>query len=342
MGALEVVALGRLTADLIERVPELLLVEVAHHVERDVAGHRPSCALRSAGRTWYRAASDTIEPMRVTFLGQAGVYLETRAGSILCDPWFNPAYFGSWFPFPANDGIDPRVIGTPDYLYVSHLHHDHFDPAWLRDHCSKDATVHPARLSGRRPPPRAPRARLPAVRRNGRLRAVRPGRGAADHGDGARRADGRPAGRLGAAGRRRRDARPEHERRPADRPGQAAGARAARPALPAVLGCDLVPDGLRVPGPRQGDPRPQEAGRPARALPALHRDPGPDVRRAVGRTAMLPRRRPVRAERPAARPGEHLPRPDRVPRPPPRERDRRWPPDAPGLARRAPARDRSR
>ena len=79
--------------------------------------------------------------MRVTFLGQAGVYLETRAGSILCDPWFNPAYFGSWFPFPANDGIDPRVIGTPDYLYVSHLHHDHFDPAWLRDHCSKDATV---------------------------------------------------------------------------------------------------------------------------------------------------------------------------------------------------------
>ena len=45
--------------------------------------------------------------MRVTFLGQAGLYLETRAGSILCDPWFNPAYFGSWFPFPANDGIDP-------------------------------------------------------------------------------------------------------------------------------------------------------------------------------------------------------------------------------------------
>lgn len=79
--------------------------------------------------------------MRVTFLGQAGLYLETRAGSILCDPWFNPAYFGSWFPFPANDGIDPRTIGSPDYLYVSHLHHDHFDPDWLREHCSKDATV---------------------------------------------------------------------------------------------------------------------------------------------------------------------------------------------------------
>jgi UDP-MurNAc hydroxylase len=79
--------------------------------------------------------------VRVTFLGQAGLYLETRAGSILCDPWFNPAYFGSWFPFPANDGIDPRSIGSPDYLYVSHLHHDHFDPQWLTEHCSKDATV---------------------------------------------------------------------------------------------------------------------------------------------------------------------------------------------------------
>jgi UDP-MurNAc hydroxylase len=79
--------------------------------------------------------------MRVTFLGQAGLYLETRAGTILCDPWFNPAFFGSWFPFPANDGIDPRSIGNPDYLYVSHLHHDHFDPTWLTEHCSKDATV---------------------------------------------------------------------------------------------------------------------------------------------------------------------------------------------------------
>ncbi|HLY14495.1 MAG TPA: Rieske 2Fe-2S domain-containing protein [Candidatus Limnocylindrales bacterium] len=79
--------------------------------------------------------------MRVTFLGQAGLFIETRAGSILCDPWFSPAYFGSWFPFPANDGIDPALIGSPTYLYISHLHHDHFDPAWLSEHVSKDATV---------------------------------------------------------------------------------------------------------------------------------------------------------------------------------------------------------
>jgi len=79
--------------------------------------------------------------MRITFLGQAGLFIETEQASILCDPWFNPAYFGSWFPFPANDGIDPQLIGSPTFLYVSHLHHDHYDPRWLAEHCSKDATV---------------------------------------------------------------------------------------------------------------------------------------------------------------------------------------------------------
>ncbi len=79
--------------------------------------------------------------MRVTFLGQAGLLIETRAGSILCDPWFSPAYFGSWLPFPANDGIDPTTLQNPTYLYISHLHHDHFDPAWLADHVDRSATV---------------------------------------------------------------------------------------------------------------------------------------------------------------------------------------------------------
>ena len=79
--------------------------------------------------------------MDITFLGQAGLFIRTRAGSILCDPWFNPAYFASWFPFPANYGIDPQSIGSPDYLYISHLHHDHFDPEFLQAHVSKDAKV---------------------------------------------------------------------------------------------------------------------------------------------------------------------------------------------------------
>ena len=79
--------------------------------------------------------------MRLTFCGHVGWFVETAGGSVLCDPWFTPAYFGSWFPFPRNDRLDTTPFRTPDYLYVSHLHQDHFDPGWLREHVHKEATV---------------------------------------------------------------------------------------------------------------------------------------------------------------------------------------------------------
>lgn len=79
--------------------------------------------------------------MRVTFLGHVGMYIETTRGSVLCDPLFNSAYFGSWWVFPANDQLDFTPYVNPDYLYLSHTHLDHFDADFLRDHVSKDATV---------------------------------------------------------------------------------------------------------------------------------------------------------------------------------------------------------
>src|SRR5258708_3958294 len=82
-----------------------------------------------------------VPPVRITSIGHAGLLLETAAGRIVCDPWFTPAYFGSWVPFPDNTGIDPDLLADADYLYVSHLHRDHFDPDWLKRHMSKDATV---------------------------------------------------------------------------------------------------------------------------------------------------------------------------------------------------------
>ncbi|GAB3955782.1 hypothetical protein GCM10027614_66170 [Micromonospora vulcania] len=67
--------------------------------------------------------------------------IDTAAGSILCDPWVNPAYFASWFPFPDNSLLDWDHLGQVDYLYVSHLHRDHFDAAHLKRYVSKQATV---------------------------------------------------------------------------------------------------------------------------------------------------------------------------------------------------------
>ena len=79
--------------------------------------------------------------MQITFIGHAGIFIETHYGSILCDPWFNPAYFASWFPFPSNEQVDREKLRQPTYLYLSHQHHDHFDPQFLREHVSKETTV---------------------------------------------------------------------------------------------------------------------------------------------------------------------------------------------------------
>jgi UDP-MurNAc hydroxylase len=79
--------------------------------------------------------------VQVTSVGHAGFRIDTHAGSILCDPWVNPAYFASWFPFPDNSSIDWAAVGKCDYVYVSHLHKDHFDPKNLHEHVNKDAVV---------------------------------------------------------------------------------------------------------------------------------------------------------------------------------------------------------
>ncbi|MBM7368185.1 MBL fold metallo-hydrolase [Gordonia hydrophobica] len=79
--------------------------------------------------------------MQITSVGHAGFHIQTAAGSILCDPWVNPAYFASWIPFPDNTELDWKALGDCDYLYVSHLHRDHFDEQNLLDNVNKDATV---------------------------------------------------------------------------------------------------------------------------------------------------------------------------------------------------------
>src|SRR3954447_11085232 len=79
--------------------------------------------------------------MRITGLGHAGMYIEMAGGTILCDPWVKPAFFGSWFPFPDNRRLDWETYGKADFLYVSHRHRDHFDPWLLETYVPKDIEV---------------------------------------------------------------------------------------------------------------------------------------------------------------------------------------------------------
>jgi UDP-MurNAc hydroxylase len=101
----------------------------------------PSPSRRLTRITTSRAALNKEHIVQVTFLGHAGMYIETKYGSILCDPVFNSSYFGSWWVFPANDHLDVTPFVNPDYLFLSHTHLDHFDEKFLREQVSKDATV---------------------------------------------------------------------------------------------------------------------------------------------------------------------------------------------------------
>jgi UDP-MurNAc hydroxylase len=82
--------------------------------------------------------------VRATSIGHAGILIETAGGSILCDPWFHPAFFGSWYVFPRNDQLSDDLlerIEHADFLYITHLHGDHHDEPWLLEHLRRDIPI---------------------------------------------------------------------------------------------------------------------------------------------------------------------------------------------------------
>jgi len=82
--------------------------------------------------------------MKATSIGHAGILIESGSRTIVCDPWFIPAFWASWFVFPRNDQLPSEVMEKlehPDYLYISHQHGDHLDEAWLANHIDKSTPV---------------------------------------------------------------------------------------------------------------------------------------------------------------------------------------------------------
>jgi UDP-MurNAc hydroxylase len=71
--------------------------------------------------------------LSVRMLGHAGLRIDTGSTSFLVDPWFAPAYMGSWFPFPGNEHCRRFVQEPVDAVYLTHTHRDHWDGAVLRD-----------------------------------------------------------------------------------------------------------------------------------------------------------------------------------------------------------------
>ena len=76
--------------------------------------------------------------MKAEYVANAGFVLTLRDGRVLVtDPWLSGgAYYGSWYDYPPvpDDQRERYASLRPDWIYISHLHPDHLDPATLRQY----------------------------------------------------------------------------------------------------------------------------------------------------------------------------------------------------------------
>lgn len=74
--------------------------------------------------------------MRVTYFGQACILIDVGGLRVLTDPWLTEgAYFGTWHHthILADAGVTPETFPKDiDFIFLSHEHEDHLDPATLR------------------------------------------------------------------------------------------------------------------------------------------------------------------------------------------------------------------
>ena len=78
--------------------------------------------------------------MKVTWLGQAGLYLQTKQVSILVDPYFTDS--ASSVACHRKMPVDPIVWGLkPDVLLITHGHIDHYDPETVSHFVHADSNV---------------------------------------------------------------------------------------------------------------------------------------------------------------------------------------------------------
>jgi UDP-MurNAc hydroxylase len=66
--------------------------------------------------------------MKLTFICNACAIIEQDGSRLLTDPWLTGGAFeGAWYHYPPL-ATRPQHVCDVDYLYLSHLHPDHFDP----------------------------------------------------------------------------------------------------------------------------------------------------------------------------------------------------------------------
>lgn len=79
--------------------------------------------------------------MKFTILSHAGLAIEHAGIQVVCDPWLiGSCYWRSWWNFPEPDPDLVRNL-APDYIYLTHLHWDHFHGPSLKKLFRRDTRV---------------------------------------------------------------------------------------------------------------------------------------------------------------------------------------------------------
>jgi len=72
--------------------------------------------------------------MKITYFVNAMVMLESASSRLLCDPWvtFDGRSTSGFYNFPEAPFTREEIAALePDFIYITHTHPDHFDPATL-------------------------------------------------------------------------------------------------------------------------------------------------------------------------------------------------------------------
>lgn len=81
--------------------------------------------------------------MQIEMIGHACFVCQTQDCRILMDPWISgPSNFRSWWHIPSVSHSVAQVSAV-DYIYISHLHNDHFHPETLAQMERKPAVIIP-------------------------------------------------------------------------------------------------------------------------------------------------------------------------------------------------------
>lgn len=69
--------------------------------------------------------------MKITHYCNSFISTEFKKNLLFCDPWIGVTKDNGWFSFPISYDLTKKLV-KPDYIYISHLHCDHFDDKTLK------------------------------------------------------------------------------------------------------------------------------------------------------------------------------------------------------------------